>query len=219
MGCEADKPSLDEQALEYNFTNEGGVFNTWRLSKNIMGLWLVQECKREWDITYDEISALVSDAAPFIAVIDPDDGSFFHPGGMPGKIQDYCAKTGQAIPQSRGEIARVALESLALKYRLVLNRLETLAGKHLDPIHIIGGGTKNHLLNQFTADCTGRKVVSGPIEATSVGNVLMQALALGHIANIQDARAIVRKSFAPEIYQPQYSAGWEHAYQKLLQLL
>src|SRR5271157_118341 len=217
MGVEMPQPIVNEKALEYNFTNEGGVFGTWRLSKNIMGLWLVQECRRTWlhqgeDLTYDEITQFASEAKPFIAIIDPDDGVFFHPGNMPERIQKYCSDTNQTIPQSKAEIVRVALESIALKYRWVLERLEELSGKRHDPIHIIGGGTKNHLLNQFTADCTQRKVIAGPVEATAIGNILMQAIALGHLASLSEARALVLSSFAPEVYEPNTNAHWEEAY-------
>ncbi len=162
MGVEVEAPCLDERALAYNFTNEGGVFGTWRLSKNIMGLWLIQECRREWGISYDEITRLAAEARPFLAVIDPDAEPFFHPGSMSEKIRQFCARSGQPVPQTRGEIARVALESLALKYRLVLERLEELTGTRLTPLHIIGGGTKNRLLNQFTADAVERPVMAGP---------------------------------------------------------
>ncbi len=216
IGCEADTPGMDERALAYNFTNEGGVFGTWRLSKNIIGLWLVQECHREWNLSYDELTQLAAEATPFLAVIDPDDACFLHPGGMPEKIRAYCAKTHQTIPQTKGEIIRVTLESLALKYRFVLERLESLTGKRLAPLHIIGGGTKNKLLNQFTADSTRRTVMTGPIEATAIGNILMQAITLRHIADLSEARAVVRHSFSPEIYHPGQPAGWDEAYQKLL---
>jgi len=218
MGAEVHEPSLNEKTLEYNFTNEGGVFGTWRLCKNIMGLWLVQECHREWNQSYDELTQLAVQSTPFLAVIDPDDASFLHPGHMPEKIRSYCIRTRQTIPQTKGEIIRVALESLALKYRLTLESLESLTGTHLTPLHIIGGGTKNKLLDQFTADCTGREVVTGPIEATAIGNMLMQAIALGHIANLNEARALVRLSFSPEIYQPCQPDGWDEAYQKLSKL-
>jgi rhamnulokinase len=216
MGCEADAPSMSERALAYNFTNEGGVFGTWRLSKNIMGLWLVQECRREWNMSYDELTQLAAEATPFVAVIDADDALFLHPGGMPEKIRAYCAKTGQAVPQSKGQIVRVVLESLALKYRLVLERLEELTNKRLDPIHIIGGGTKNRLLNQFTADSTGRNVVTGPVEATAIGNTLMQAISLGHLGSLEEARTVVRNSFNVETYHPGSNIGWGESYAKLI---
>jgi rhamnulokinase len=224
MGAEVREPSLTEKALEYNFTNEGGVFGTWRLSKNIMGLWHVQECKRTWfhqgdDLSYDEITRLAFEARPFLAVIDPDDNRFLHPGDMPERIRKYCQETNQAVPQTKGEIIRVALESLALKYRWVLEKLEELAGKEFAPIHIIGGGTKNRLLNQFTANATNRVVVSGPVEATAIGNVLMQAIGLGHLASLSEARAVVRASFEVEEYQPARHDDWDEAYSRLLKLL
>ena len=224
MGAEVIQPSIGPKALRYNFTNEGGVFGTWRLSKNIMGLWLVQECRREWqrqglDHSYDEMTQLATESDPFLAVIDPDDNAFFHPGDMPEKIRSYCARTGQRIPQTKGEVLRVALEGLALKYRWVLERLEELSDKRLDPIHIIGGGTKNRLLNQFTADTTGRTVVTGPLEAAAIGNVLMQAIGLGHLGTLADARAVVRNSFEVKEYHPGSSEGWDEAYAKLSELL
>ena len=223
MGAEVRQPVLGEKALAYNFTNEGGVFGTWRLSENIMGLWLVQECRRFWrdhgqNLGYDEIIHLAAEARSFLAVVNPNADLFFHPGDMPEKIRKFCAESGQPVPQTKGEIVRVALESLALKYRHLLEHLEELVGKRLDPIHIIGGGTMNRLLNQFTADCTGRTVVAGPAEATAIGNVLMQAIALGHLGSLAEARAVVRKSFDVEIYYPASSAGWDEAYAKLLKL-
>jgi rhamnulokinase len=224
MGAEVHEPCLTEKALEYNFTNEGGVFGTWRLSKNIMGLWLVQGCKRTWahlgdDISYDEITRLASEARPFLAVIEPDNNRFLHPGDMPERIQTYCAETNQAMPQTRGEIIRVALESVALKYRWVLARLEELTDKQFATIHIIGGGTKNRLLNQFTANATDRVVVTGPVEATAIGNVLMQAIGLEHLGSLSDARAVVRASFHVEEYHPTSDDGWNESYAKLLKLM
>jgi rhamnulokinase len=224
MGAEVLEPCVNEKALEYNFTNEGGVYGTWRLSKNIMGLWLVQECKRTWAhrgeaLSYDEITRLASEAKPFLAVIDPDDPKFFHPGDMPERIQKYCADTDQPVPGTKGEILRVALEGIALKYRWVLERLEELTGKRFDPIHIIGGGTKNRLLNQLAADATCRTVVTGPVEATAIGNILMQAISLKHLSSLTEARGLVRTSFTPDMYEPEKTADWDEAYSKLLALL
>jgi len=224
MGAEVREPSVGPKALEYNFTNEGGVFGTWRLSKNIMGLWLAQECRREWgrqgqDLSYDEMTRLAAESDPFLAVINPDDDGFFHPGDMPERIRQFCKQTNQHVPQNKGEVLRVALESLALKYRWVLERTEELSGKRLDPIHIIGGGTKNRLLNQLTADATNRTVVTGPVEATAIGNVLMQAIGLGHLSSLAEAREVVRNSFEVEEYQPGNREGWDEAYEKLLKLL
>jgi rhamnulokinase len=224
MGVEAREPCLTEKALEYNFTNEGGVFGTWRLSKNIMGLWLVQECKRIWshegqDLSYDEITRLASEAKPFLAVIDPDDIRFLHTGDMAERIRNYCAETNQTVPQTRGEVVRVVLESIALKYRWVLERLQELTGKQFAPIHIIGGGTKNRLLNQFTADATNQVVVTGPIEATAIGNILMQSVGLEHLGSLADARAVVRASFDVQEYHPSSTDGWDEAYTTLLNLI
>jgi rhamnulokinase len=224
MGAEAPQPVISPQTLEYNFTNEGGVFGTWRLSKNIMGLWLMQECRRAWarageNISYDEITLLAAEARPFLAVIDPDDATFLPQGDMPERIRAFCQRTGQAIPQTKGEIARIALEGIALKYRWVLERLEGVVGIRLEPIHIIGGGTKNRLLSRFTADCTGRICVAGPVEATAIGNILMQAIGLGYLDSLAQARAVVRSSFTPEILEPQNSTTWDEAYQRLLKVM
>ncbi len=220
MGAEVREPSVGDKALEYNFTNEGGVFGTWRLSKNIMGLWLIQECKRTWAhqgevLSYDEITRLAAEAKPFVAVIDPDAHNFLHAGDMPERIRKFCAETNQFVPQTKGEIIRVALEGIALKYRWVLERLEELTGKRLDPIHIIGGGTKNRFLNQLTADATCRTVVTGPVEATAIGNILMQAVGMKHLGSLAEAREVVRLSFQPEIYEPKQASEWEEANSRL----
>ena len=224
MGAEVHEPSLNDKALEYNFTNEGGVFGTWRLSKNIMGLWLVQECRREWmrqgeEISFDTLTRLAAEAEAFISVIDPDYDEFLHPGEMPARIQKYCAETNQRVPQTKGEVIRVVLESIVLKYRLVLERLEELTGKHLNPIHIIGGGTKNKLLNQFTADSTDRTIVTGPVEATAIGNILMQSIGMKHLGSLADAREVVRTSFELEIYEPERTADWDEAYSRLQKVI
>lgn len=223
MGTEVSDPVLSEPALAYNFTNEGGVFGTWRLSKNIMGLWIVQECKREWEaqgeaLTYAEITRLAAAARPFLAVIDPDAGIFLHPGKMVEKVRQTCAESGQPVPQTKGEVVRVVLESLALKYRLTLARIEELSSKRLEPVHMIGGGSQNSLLNQFTADCTGQAVVAGPVEATAIGNILMQAIALGHTGSLAEARTLVRNSFEVQEYQPTNCYGWDEAFEKLISL-
>jgi len=224
IGAEVNEPVVNEKALDYNFTNEGGVFDTWRLSKNIMGLWLVQECHRAWQaegkvFSYDDLTRMAEDSLASLAVIDPDDAVFFHPGSMPDKIRSYCRDTGQRTPNSAGEVIRVALESLALKYRWVLERLEELGGKKLSPLHIIGGGTKNRLLNQFTADAINRTVVAGPVEATAIGNILMQAIALGDLGSLTEARKVVRDSFQVEEFHPKNPSAWDASYTKLLSFL
>ena len=220
MGAEVREPCLNDRALEYNFTNEGGVFDTWRFSKNIMGLWLVQECRREWlrqgtELSFDALTQLAAESEAFLSVVDPDFGEFLHPGDMPARIQKYCVDTNQKVPQTKGQILRVALEGIALKYRWVLERLEELTGKHLDPIHIIGGGTQNRFLNQLTANSTGRRVIAGPVEATAIGNLLMQAIALKHLSSLGEAREVVRASFEPEIHEPKRTADWDEAYARL----
>jgi len=217
MGIVSSQPVVNRDSLAYNFTNEGGVFDTWRLSKNIMGLWLVQECKREWDMTYDVITSLAKEAPAFTGVIDVDDEIFLHPGDMPAKIQQYCLKTHQMVPETPGAITRIVLESLALKYRLVLTQLENLVGHTLDPIHIIGGGTKNKLLNQLTADATGRRVITGPVEATAIGNVIMQAIALGDLTSLSDARPLISASFDVEEYHPKPDPRWDELYSVLVE--
>lgn len=224
VGVEIDRPVITDEALLYNFTNEGGVENTWRLSKNVMGLWLVQECRRTWmsqglTLDYEEITRLASRARPFLAVIDPDYPEFLYPGDMPKRIVDYCIRTGQTPPQDQGELIRVVLESIALKYRWVIERLERLIRKKLDTIYIVGGGTRNRLLNQLTADATGCRVVAGPSEATSIGNAIMQAIGLGHLKNIAEGRSVVRSSFSPEVYLPTASEDWNKAYNLLGQLV
>jgi rhamnulokinase len=224
MGAEVTAPHVDEKALQYNFTNEGGVFGTWRLCKNITGLWLVQECRRAWsrqgeEFSYSELTRLASESEPFFAVIDPDADEFLHPRDMPSQIQKYCTETEQSVPQTKGQILRVALEGIALRYRWVLERIEELTGKHLAPIHIIGGGTKNSLLNQLTADSTARTVITGPVEATAIGNILMQAIGLKHLSSLSEARGIVRTSFTPEVYESQGSSDWDSAYSRFQKVM
>ncbi|MCA9926915.1 MAG: rhamnulokinase [Anaerolineales bacterium] len=225
MGAEVERAVINGRSLSANMTNEGGVNGTFRFSRNIMGLWLVQECRRAWaqqgrDYTYETLTNMAAATAPLQAIIDPDDADFLKPGDMPARIQAYCLRTGQAVPESRGAIVRCALESLALKYRWVLAQLEAILGYRLDPIHIIGGGTQNTLLNRFTADAMGRQVIAGPVEAASVGNVLVQAMALGHIGSLTEGRALVGRSFAVEVYEPVGDrAVWDEGYGRLLKLL
>jgi rhamnulokinase len=224
MGIEIDEPIISAQSLEYNFTNEGGVGGTFRFLKNIMGLWLVQECRREWahagqSYSYDEITRMASEAPAFGPLVSVSDSLFLPPGGMPSRIQAFCQKTGQHVPQTRGEIVRCALESLALEYRLVAERLDILRGRRQPVIHIIGGGSQNTLLNQFTADATGRTVIAGPVEATAIGNVLVQAMALGVLPSLAEGRALVRRSFDVKVFEPKDTAAWDTAYERYKGLL
>ncbi|MGO9963402.1 MAG: rhamnulokinase [Acidimicrobiales bacterium] len=224
VGAECLEPAISDQSLAYNFTNEGGVCGTFRLLRNVMGLWLVQECRREWErrgelLTHSELLRLAEEVAPFQAVIDPDNSAFLKPGNMPERVQDFCRRTGQQVPASTGEIVRCVLEGLALKYRFVLEHLEDLVGRRLDPIHIVGGGSQNRLLNQFAAEATGRRVVAGPVEATAIGNVIMQAMAAGHIKSLAEGRALVRESFPPTTFAPVTPADWEEPYRRLLRVM
>jgi rhamnulokinase len=224
MGVEVDEPVITPQSLAYNFTNEGGVCGTFRLLKNIMGLWLVQECRREWAregqrYDYAALTEMAAAAAAFGPIVDVDAHRFLAPGDMPGKIRRFCSETGQAPPETQGAIVRCALESLALRYRWVLDRLEEMRGRAIESVHIIGGGMQNELLCQFAADAMQRPVIAGPIEATAMGNILMQALALGHIGSLAEARAIVRRSFDLRTYAPGDPAPWAAAYDRYLRLL
>ena len=223
MGIEVPEPIVTDQALALNFTNEGGVENTFRFLKNIMGLWLVQECRRTWaqagdEMSYTQITQLAEKAKPFTALIDPDDDAFLPPGDMPARIAAYCKHTGQTPPSTTGEILRCVLESLALKYRWVLEKLEVVRGGAIDIIHIVGGGAQNRILCQFTADATGAPVIAGPIEATAIGNIAVQAIACGLIGSISEARTVVRQSFNVTTYDPQHSIGWDEAYERFLKI-
>ena len=224
MGVELDEPLVSDQALQYNFTNEGGVGPTYRFLKNIMGLWLMQECRRTWaregrDFSYDELTALAQNATPFTAFIEPDDERFFTPGDMPARIRTFCEETGQAVPRDEGQIIRIILESLALKYRYVLNHIETVLGRQLEVIHIIGGGIQNGLLCQFTASATDQPVVAGPLEATAIGNLLLQLIGLGQLDSLADARQVIRRSFASVTYEPDLTADWDTAYDRFCSLI
>ena len=224
MGTEIDHPVINQESLDTNFTNEGGVGNTIRFSKNIMGLWPLQECRRYWasqgeDLSYQDLTTLAQSAPPFIAVIDIDFGEFLKPGEMPTRIQEYCRRTGQAVPETKASLARTILEGIALKYRYVLECLEKMTHQKLEPLHIVGGGTQNRLLSQFAADATGRLVVTGPAEATAAGNILMQAVALGALDSVQQAREVVRNSFEVSEFEPAAQTGWDEAYDKLLRMI
>ena len=225
MGAELQAPDLSPGALRCNFTNEGGVGGTFRFLKNIMGLWLVQECRRAWsaegrDLSYHELTRAAEEAPGFGALVDPDDGRFLPPGDMPGRVAAFCRETGQPEPAGEGAVIRCLLESLALKYRWVLERLEEVLGRRLEPVHVVGGGIRNTLLCQLTADATGRPVVAGPAEATAVGNLLVQALGLGRLGSVEDIRAVVRASFEPRTFTPCGDDGrWEEAYGRFCRLL
>ena len=221
MGIEARDPIISDQVLRLNFTNEGGVADTFRFLKNIMGLWLLQECRRTWaqrgrEMSYDQLMQLAADAPPFKSLIEPDDGAFLSAGDMPARIIEYCKRTGQIPPDDEGEIVRCVLESLALKYRWVAEKLELVSGSPIDVIHIVGGGSQNRLLCQFAANAAGVPVVAGPTEATAVGNIMVQAISTGLIDSISDAREIISRSFELETYEPRDSEQWDSAYERFL---
>jgi rhamnulokinase len=220
MGIEADKPVSSQKAYGYNFTNEGGVFNTIRFLKNIMGLWLVQRCRAAFDkeIDYGTLTKMAAEAPAFVSLIDPDRDAFMNPLSMTDAIAEFCSQTGQPVPASEGAYVRCCLESLAMQYRLVLGMLGDVYEKSFEKINIVGGGTQNKLLNQFTADATGTTVVTGPIEATIIGNVVMQAVGLGHIKNLEEARQIIRNSFDLETYTPQQSDLWDRQFDRFMKL-
>lgn len=223
MGVEVQDAILTPQALERNVTNEGGIDGTYRLLKNIMGLWLVQGCRKAFaargkDISYAELTRLAGEAEPFRSIVDPDRSDFIAPSDMAEAIAAECRRTGQPVPETEGQFVRCALESLALKYRMVLQWLEELTGTAVEVIHIVGGGTQNQLLNQFTADACGRPVLAGPIEATALGNVLLQARAAGDLASLAELRDIVRASETIGEYTPQDSAQWDAAWSRFQSL-
>jgi rhamnulokinase len=216
LGAEIPRPVINEATLRGNFTNEGGVAGTTRLLKNIMGLWLVQECRRTWarlgrEYSYDELIALARAARPFVTLVEPDDPSFLAPGDMPARLAAFASRTGQPVPGDEGAFVRCALESLALKYRWTIRRIEAILGTRIKAVHVVGGGARNALLCQFTADACGIPVHAGPVEATAVGNVLLQAMARGRIGSLADARAIVAASFPVDTYEPRDVAAWEEA--------
>jgi sugar (pentulose or hexulose) kinase len=220
MGVEVPEAIINDKTFEYQFTNEGGVGNTIRLLKNIMGLWLVQECRRQWqgegvDLSYKQITDLAEVAVPFVAHINPDYSGFFSPGDMPERINEYLAETDQKPIEDKGQMIRVVLESLALKYRSVMEAIEDVTKQPIEVLHIVGGGIQNELLCQFTADAVAKKVIAGPIEATAAGNILMQAKATGQIKSLTELREIVRNSFDLKEYHPQDSRIWDQQYEKI----
>jgi rhamnulokinase len=202
LGLELPEPVLTDAAREANLTNERGVDGTIRLLKNVMGLWLEQECARVWDLPFPEIHRLAADAPGDVPLFDPDDDAFLAPGDMPARIAAACARSGQREPRDRGETARSILVSLACKYRFVLERLEAVTGRDVTCIHAIGGGVRNRLLCALTADICGREVIVGAVEATALGNVLVQARAAGELGSLADMRAVAAASTAPISHEP-----------------
>ncbi|MBM2848397.1 MAG: pentulose/hexulose kinase [Anaerolineales bacterium] len=224
VGVEVHAPIITPQSLQFNFTNEGGVSGTVRFLKNVMGLWIVQECRRVWaqageELTYAELAAMAERAVPFVSLVDPDDEAFLRPGNMPARLRDFCARTGQPVPEEKGALLRCIFDSLALKYRVAIERIEAMLGRRLEVIHVVGGGSQNRLLCQLTADAAGRPVIAGPVEATAIGNAVVQAMALGHLGSLADAREVIQYSFELITYEPRPAAAWEEAYARFVKLL
>lgn len=224
IGAETREPIVNERSLAHNFTNEGGAFGTNRLLCNVMGLWLLQGARRSWsrqgiEWTYEQLIKAAGKAAPFASIIDPDDHDFLNPRDMLEAIRDYCRKTGQTPPAEPGEVTRCIIESLAMKYRLKIECIEDLLGQKIEAIYIVGGGSRNKMLCQATADACGRVVIAGPAEGTAMGNLLVQAAAMGDVSGLEHAREIVRASAEIEEYEPANPGTWDQPYEKFTHLL
>jgi rhamnulokinase len=224
MGVELPHPVITDRGRDANFTNEIGFGGTIRLLKNIVGLWIVQECKRDWaklgrDYDYATLTRMASEAKPFVSLINPADPRFVSPDNMLAKIAAFCNETGQSVPESPGAFVRCALESLALFYRVTLRQLEGIIGKKVDTLHIVGGGCQNMLLNQFAANSLQIPIIAGPTECTALGNVLVQAIALGHLPSLEAAREVVRSSFEVRTIQSQAAEEWNATFARFDRLL
>lgn len=224
LGTELAEPVINEKTVHYNFTNEGGVGNTIRFLRNIMGLWLLQESKRQWEregetFSFDELSNMAKAAKPLVCLVDPDDSRFATPGNLPRRIAEFCRETGQYIPGTKGEIVRCIFDSLALKYRHTIHLINEIRGKKATHLHIVGGGVQNKLLCRLAADACNLPVYAGPIEATALGNILVQLMALGEISGVSEAREIVRNSFELDYYEPAGSSEWNEAYERFRALI
>lgn len=216
VGVELDEPVLSAQARQLNFTNEGGVNGTIRFLKNVAGLWLLQECQRQWqqegqNLSWPELVTLAEQAQPLVSLVDPDAPDFLNPGDMPAALRAYCRRTSQPEPETIGALVRCCLESLALKYRWVIQALEQLTGRQIDTIRVVGGGSQNALLCQLSADACGRRIVAGPVEATALGNILVQAVTCGLLPGIAAGREAIARSVEQRVYEPHTSQEWQEA--------
>ena len=223
MGIESPTPIVSEQTRQLNFTNEGGVEGTTRFLKNIMGMWLIQEVQRIWEnegtkYSWPEMVELARKSEPFKFLINPDDPMFLNPRDMVQAVRDFCYQTAQGTPQNHGETIRCIYDSLALKYRFTMEQIQDITGKPIEVLHIIGGGANNHFLNQLTADATGLEVIAGPTEATAIGNILIQAKALGYVASLNEIRELVANSFELVHFIPSSELDWEEAYNRFLRV-
>jgi rhamnulokinase len=223
MGIESDKPLISKEILDLNFTNEGGVEGTTRFLKNIMGMWLLQECRRIWshekNYSWNEMVDLSMQAQPFKCMIDPDDSSFLNPADMTEAIAGYCRSTGQTPPGTHGEFVRCIFESLAMKYRLTLDSIRSVITWPIEKVHIIGGGANNELLCQYSANALGLPVVAGPTEATAIGNILIQAKTMKAVASLEEIRAMVGASFATKTFEPRDTSIWEMQFARFREIV
>ena len=224
FGAEMDKPDLSPEAAAAKFSNEGTIQGSFRPLNTIIGMWIIQECRRDWlkngiDISWDDVVNEARKAEPLRSIINPDSPEFYAGGNMEKKIQEFCRKTGQPVPETVGQVARCVYESLALKYRHALEGLEKMKGQRIDSLNIVGGPINNKFLDQLIADSLDREVITGPVEGAAIGNLLTQAMALGDIADLNELRQIVRNSETVETWTPNHTQAWEDAYQKLLNLL
>jgi rhamnulokinase len=224
LGTELPEPLVHPDVLEEDFSNEGGAYQSFQLLKNIMGLWILQECKRQWEnqglqFSYAELVELAEDAEPFRSLIHPDDLRFMNPADMTAEIRDYCLETGQPVPQSAGEYVQCILQSLALRYREVLERMEVLTGQAYDGLHMVGGGIQNELLCRYTANAMGRTVWAGPVEASAIGNMLVQFVANGTLRSREEGVELVKRSFPLAWYEPESSGDWEAAFRRYKSLI
>jgi rhamnulokinase len=220
MGIVSDHAIVNDEMYQNKFSNEGTVTGSYRPLKNIMGLWIIQNCKRQWDreekVSWDDIVQMAMAAKPFGSFIDVNSLDFFGGENMPQKIQQYCKSTGQRVPETKGEIARTVYESLAMSYRETFAGLEKMKGRKIDALHIVGGGSKNRLLNQFTASAVGREVIAGPGEATAIGNLMMQVKSSGEIKDMAQMRQAIRNSFDVESYEPKDASAWTEQFERYL---
>ncbi len=224
LGLELDQPIINDAAYQANLTNEGGVGGTYRFLKNIMGLWLVQQCRETWEhqgraYSYDELAQMAQSVDPFRSLIDPDDPRFYPPGDMPARIRAYCADHGEPLPETEAQIMAAIYAGLAYKYRHTLERLIAVSGRTVERLHVIGGGSQNAVLCQMTANAIGRPVYAGPVEATALGNAIVQLMALGELGSLAEARALLAQSMISHIYEPQQTDVWDAHYPRYLALL
>jgi rhamnulokinase len=224
LGVEIDAPVINDAAYAANVTNEGGVYGTIRLLKNIAGLWLVQQSRETWlqagqEYSYPELVGMAHEAEPFHSFVDPDDATFLAPGDMPTRIRDYCKRTNQPVPETVGQVTRTIYESLAFKYRYVADLLMAISGQPIEKLHVIGGGSQNQLLCQMTADALGIEVIAGPAEATALGNAVVQFISRGELANLAEARQMLSETIETTMYEPKHRAAWEENYQRYKALI